>query len=856
MPLLRKRPYEVDRLPDGLVNDTSSTFWQIRFTGEIFQVYEEYLEKLHLYRRRIWTCEFSGASSLTYEQALKSEIGANQWIEKLPRTHMKAMLLKCQWSTAKLEELVNDIYLQFTESFLPGQELEALDGESGATTKIRTVKKLESASAAMAEGVDDDMMMDMMQEVRYEVEWLEKPERAGMLCAEDQIIRPPKVVATKGQIKNVVKAVTKKDFYPQAPYEIRTELAAQYGISTELPLEFQRARNYHYEKREQAEKEATARKLKGETAAERKQREIAERKAERDEERRRRKEQEATRIKFPMEDELLPAAGIQPPQLQLPVGLPLHVATLPALAGVAISTWCAINNFGTIWAIAPFSFEDFDQALHHQAHCNLMSEVYVALLRVALETCKSYYSTDTNRPEAERRLDPNCPEGKSYTRAEFLEAYGPEAGDSRWIASAPVDDADGLTDGSGIGATRPKLPADWILHVDTDRLDPRIAETWEPVLNNFLQFQHQMFEAKQQDFATSREYFRSAMAAIDDARAGVDVLGDRCNDIGNSPRDTTEHHRAQTDMNASDTSEPHCAAKSTREGSEATKQSSKKASSRRQQQFQEELQRDFRKFQDSLIHQVLREKDGERKRADIFMDLPDRKIYPDYYQLIKLPIAITVIRKRVRSGAYADADAYERDWFTLGNNAKDYNAPDSQVCQDAEVIMNLVRAAFQAYRTNRQVKEDQFSHGEEIATDDDNAGRDADMHPLEMYVPGQCALGQIDKLPGIPLLPVGTEAAGSDGLFPLAHGTAPITIKLAILEYLVNEALSAGIFREHLDALLEEADIVKRELREHTAAIRQAKKVCHAVIYLSAPTTQKGFGGSDETYPTSSPSII
>ena len=102
----------LDRFPDQLAPQTE--VWQIRFTGEVFQVYEEYLEKMHLYRRRVWTCEFSSTHSLTYEQALKSELGANQWIENFPKSHMKALLSKCQWSTAKLDDLVNDIYKEFT----------------------------------------------------------------------------------------------------------------------------------------------------------------------------------------------------------------------------------------------------------------------------------------------------------------------------------------------------------------------------------------------------------------------------------------------------------------------------------------------------------------------------------------------------------------------------------------------------------------------------------------------------------------------------------------------------------------------------------------------------------------------
>ena len=70
----------------------------------------------------------------------------------------------------------------------------------------------------------------------------------------------------------------------------------------------------------------------------------------------------------------------------------------------------------------------------------------------------------------------------------------------------------------------------------------------------------------------------------------------------------------------------------------------------------------------------------------------------------------------------------------------------------------------------------------------------------------------------MPLLP---EVMGS---LTLANGSAPVETKLAVLNYLVNEALSATVSREHLDALSEQADMVKRELREHQTAAKQAKK--------------------------------
>ena len=88
-----------------------------------------------------------------------------------------------------------------------------------------------------------------------------------------------------------------------------------------------------------------------------------------------------------LDDDLLDHVAEGSPPLVLPVGLHMHLATQPQHAGPAVSTWSAINNFGAIWAIYPFTFEDFDQALHHRARCTLMSETFVALMRIAIESC-------------------------------------------------------------------------------------------------------------------------------------------------------------------------------------------------------------------------------------------------------------------------------------------------------------------------------------------------------------------------------------------------------------------------------------------------------------------------------------
>ncbi|KAG2142624.1 SNF2 family N-terminal domain-containing protein [Suillus cothurnatus] len=77
------------------------------------------------------------------------------------------------------------------------------------------------------------------------------------------------------------------------------------------------------------------------------------------------------------------------------------------------------------------------------------------------------------------------------------------------------------------------------------------------------------------------------------------------------------------------------------------------------------------------------DKDG-RKRCELFRELPDRRDYPDYYQLITHPIALSALRKRGNAGYYKSITHYKEDWKLMFNNARTYNQEGSWVYIDAE----------------------------------------------------------------------------------------------------------------------------------------------------------------------------
>ncbi|KAG8740913.1 hypothetical protein FRC10_003572 [Ceratobasidium sp. 414] len=70
--------------------------------------------------------------------------------------------------------------------------------------------------------------------------------------------------------------------------------------------------------------------------------------------------------------------------------------------------------------------------------------------------------------------------------------------------------------------------------------------------------------------------------------------------------------------------------------------------------------------------------------SDVFMDLVSRKDYPDYYQIIKKPICLNQILKRIKS--YTSPKAFMDDVELVFTNATTYNEDHSQIWEDAKIL--------------------------------------------------------------------------------------------------------------------------------------------------------------------------
>jgi hypothetical protein len=88
----------------------------------------------------------------------------------------------------------------------------------------------------------------------------------------------------------------------------------------------------------------------------------------------------------------------------------------------------------------------------------------------------------------------------------------------------------------------------------------------------------------------------------------------------------------------------------------------------------------------------LRDEADGRSLTEFFAEKPSKKLYPDYYEVIKAPIDLKVIRQRIKNGSYATLASFQADFDLLFANAFTYNEEASLVCQDARQL----QAAFAA----------------------------------------------------------------------------------------------------------------------------------------------------------------
>lgn len=96
----------------------------------------------------------------------------------------------------------------------------------------------------------------------------------------------------------------------------------------------------------------------------------------------------------------------------------------------------------------------------------------------------------------------------------------------------------------------------------------------------------------------------------------------------------------------------------------------------------------------NTIHQYRNPNEPAQWPAQIFMELPSAREWPSYYEIIKTPIDMRMIRSRIDTNQYPHVDAMVADVRLMFANARDFNEPNSRIHNDA---IQLERAVLRAY---------------------------------------------------------------------------------------------------------------------------------------------------------------
>jgi chromatin structure-remodeling complex subunit RSC1/2 len=85
----------------------------------------------------------------------------------------------------------------------------------------------------------------------------------------------------------------------------------------------------------------------------------------------------------------------------------------------------------------------------------------------------------------------------------------------------------------------------------------------------------------------------------------------------------------------------------------------------------------------NLLKGMRKFKNGSELKILPFEKLPDKTAMPEYYQEIKNPIAMDLIKRKAKRKKYQSVDQALKDLELMFENAKSYNLEDSQVYKDA-----------------------------------------------------------------------------------------------------------------------------------------------------------------------------
>ncbi|KAJ2741641.1 hypothetical protein GGI20_005048 [Coemansia sp. BCRC 34301] len=174
MPLLYGQPFDLPPPATQPSAREQQQGWQIRFTGEEFGYYDQYLDRLQFYRKPVWTCAATGQSSLTYEQALLSERASRHSKTGIGFSDMLIceMLTFLSHSTMSIALAVDALYYRFQYDFFVGEHIDVKYPDTNGAMYECFVVSIEPLPTDPVEPREEETLSAQAQATRLSIERL------------------------------------------------------------------------------------------------------------------------------------------------------------------------------------------------------------------------------------------------------------------------------------------------------------------------------------------------------------------------------------------------------------------------------------------------------------------------------------------------------------------------------------------------------------------------------------------------------------------------------------------------------------------------------------------------------------
>lgn len=98
-----------------------------------------------------------------------------------------------------------------------------------------------------------------------------------------------------------------------------------------------------------------------------------------------------------------------------------------------------------------------------------------------------------------------------------------------------------------------------------------------------------------------------------------------------------------------------------------------------------------------------REPKSGRIVVSLFMCLPSRRDFPEYFNIIHKPISMLSIRKRIENNQYHQIESCLNDYKLMFNNCRTFNEDGSIIFDDSKVLEKIVQDGYNQYRVKNNL---------------------------------------------------------------------------------------------------------------------------------------------------------